>query len=228
MEEKPAESIRLLAAAQLAVETCVCRGEHTPHTTVSVCSSSTTMARCNLSNLTFHSSNPVFVELRYTLVSSTTMEAGWTSPGSDESNSFPSLTRMVFSQQGIQTLVPTHHADITLARIRSLRLSSGNGGNCPHWCVSFTGKTAAQIPSKLSRFLVGNIPTLVISTRMDSTWSLRFSFYVLVKSITCDTTVALFCPFKTPVRHCPRWGLVGTGWNWLRFHYSLSVNNYQM
>ncbi|XP_042353204.1 cysteine-rich secretory protein LCCL domain-containing 1b [Plectropomus leopardus] len=27
---------------------------------------------------------------------------------------------------------------------------------------------------------------------------------VPVKAITCDTTVALFCPFKKPVRHCPR------------------------
>ncbi|XP_037642409.1 cysteine-rich secretory protein LCCL domain-containing 1-like [Sebastes umbrosus] len=27
---------------------------------------------------------------------------------------------------------------------------------------------------------------------------------VPVKAVTCDTTVALFCPFKKPVRHCPR------------------------
>ncbi|TDH06111.1 hypothetical protein EPR50_G00130530 [Perca flavescens] len=28
--------------------------------------------------------------------------------------------------------------------------------------------------------------------------------YKNVKAVTCDTTVALFCPFKKPVRHCPR------------------------
>ncbi|KAK7945416.1 hypothetical protein WMY93_001144 [Mugilogobius chulae] len=27
---------------------------------------------------------------------------------------------------------------------------------------------------------------------------------VPVKAVTCDTTVALYCPFKKPVRHCPR------------------------
>ncbi|KAA8586691.1 hypothetical protein FQN60_016379 [Etheostoma spectabile] len=27
---------------------------------------------------------------------------------------------------------------------------------------------------------------------------------VPVKAVTCDTAVALFCPFKKPVRHCPR------------------------
>uniref|UniRef100_A0A8D3E924 LCCL domain-containing protein n=1 Tax=Scophthalmus maximus TaxID=52904 RepID=A0A8D3E924_SCOMX len=27
---------------------------------------------------------------------------------------------------------------------------------------------------------------------------------VPVKAVTCDTTVALFCPFKKPLRHCPR------------------------
>uniref|UniRef100_A0A3Q2Y7H5 Cysteine-rich secretory protein LCCL domain containing 1b n=1 Tax=Hippocampus comes TaxID=109280 RepID=A0A3Q2Y7H5_HIPCM len=27
---------------------------------------------------------------------------------------------------------------------------------------------------------------------------------VPVKAVACDTTVALFCPFKKPVRHCPR------------------------
>eukprot|EP00064_Thunnus_orientalis_P002459 superscaffoldBa00000181_g2466 len=26
----------------------------------------------------------------------------------------------------------------------------------------------------------------------------------MLKAVTCDTTVALFCPFKKPVRHCPR------------------------
>uniref|UniRef100_A0A7N6AA77 LCCL domain-containing protein n=1 Tax=Anabas testudineus TaxID=64144 RepID=A0A7N6AA77_ANATE len=29
-------------------------------------------------------------------------------------------------------------------------------------------------------------------------------FYLPVKAVTCDTTVALFCPFKKPIRHCPR------------------------
>lgn len=37
--------------------------------------------------------------------------------------------------------------------------------------------------------------------------SLLWLSYIPVKSINCDTTVALFCPFKTPVRHCPRWGI---------------------
>ncbi|MEQ2271413.1 Cysteine-rich secretory protein LCCL domain-containing 1, partial [Xenotaenia resolanae] len=27
---------------------------------------------------------------------------------------------------------------------------------------------------------------------------------VPVKAVRCDTTVALFCPFKKPIRHCPR------------------------
>lgn len=29
-------------------------------------------------------------------------------------------------------------------------------------------------------------------------------FFSPVKAVRCDTTVALFCPFKKPVRHCPR------------------------
>uniref|UniRef100_A0A673AXJ5 Cysteine-rich secretory protein LCCL domain containing 1b n=1 Tax=Sphaeramia orbicularis TaxID=375764 RepID=A0A673AXJ5_9TELE len=41
--------------------------------------------------------------------------------------------------------------------------------------------------------------------------SIIFVFFLSVKAVTCDTTVALFCPFKKPVRHCPsRARVIGT------------------
>lgn len=134
---------------------------------------------CIFLNLTLNSSNPAFVELPCTLVSLTMMEDGWMSPDSDESNNSPSLTRMVFSQQGIKNLIffnCNHLAQVNILQyaviIKCLMYNgdvfgSCNGTSCLCLCISFTGKTAAQILLKLSLCLVRNIPTALTLTQPD-------------------------------------------------------------
>lgn len=138
-------------------------------------------------------SSPVCVEQPYTRGWLTMMEGGWMWPGWAEDNISSSPTGTGFS------LLGRNHI-----HVHSL-------GKCPHHCIfmhlRFSGKTEVQIPLKWLLFLVRRVPVLAdihgVCART------HFSLTVLslpVKGISCDTTVALFCPFRKPVRHCPRWG----------------------
>lgn len=69
----------------------------------------------------------------------------------------------------------------TLANIPSCNgdvYGSCSGSNSPHRCISFTGKTAVQILSKLSLSLVRNIPTDATSTHTDWPGPLRCFFSI--------------------------------------------------
>lgn len=130
----------------------------------------------NVLNLTFNSSNPAFVELPYTPVSLTTMEDGWMSPDWDESSNSPSLTRMVFSQQGIKPFVFGYLAQVNVLQYTVIIIcityngdifGPCNGTNCLCLCISFTGKTAVQILLKWSLCLVRNFPTILTLTQTD-------------------------------------------------------------
>lgn len=130
----------------------------------------------NVFNSTLNSSNPAFVELPYTPVSLTTMEDGWTSPDWDESSNSPSLTRMVFSQQGIKLFAFGYLAQVNLLQHTVIIIcvtyngdmfGPCNGTNCLCLCISFTGRTAVQIPLKWSLCLVRNIPTILTFTQTD-------------------------------------------------------------
>ncbi|XP_054623852.1 cysteine-rich secretory protein LCCL domain-containing 1-like isoform X1 [Dunckerocampus dactyliophorus] len=53
-------------------------------------------------------------------------------------------------------------------------------------------------------FKIESVPGKKQCTFSTRTSPLSLCCFLLVKAVSCDTTVALFCPFKKPVRHCPR------------------------
>lgn len=138
-------------------------------------------------------SSPVCAGQPYTRGWLTMMEGGWMWPGWAEDNILSSRTGTGFS------LLGRNHINVHFL------------GKCPHHCIfmhlRFSGKTGVQIPLKWLLFLVRRVHVL---TEIHGVCAhTHFSLTVLslpVKGISCDATVALFCPFRKPVRHCPRWG----------------------